>query len=141
MANTVNINHKEWDGQRGLLHYNLTYSDTAISGLNLLDISTLSPAPDAIKILRWEATLTGNFILSLAFDADTDQPFARLEGQAVDESFYDQRDFTDGPNGGWCPTHTAAGFVGDILATATGIASADDFDLVIVFEAAKGPTR
>lgn len=134
MANTVNINHNEWNGTRGMLHYNLSSDSTALSALNVLDISTLSPAPTAIKIRHIQLSIQGNFILTGEIDAATDQPFLRAEGQTADVTSQYIVDFTDGPNGGWCPDKTAATFVGDILLTSSGLASGDDFDLVIVYE-------
>lgn len=136
MANTVNINHVEWNGTRGMLHYNLSSDSTALSDLNVLDISTLAPAPTAVKIRHVQMSIQGNFILTGEVDATTDQPFLRVEGQTADATTSYVADFTDGPNKGWNPDKTAAGFVGDILLTSSGLASGDDFDLIIVFERA-----
>lgn len=137
MANTINVNHTEWDGVRGALHYNLSSDGTAISDTVLIDISTLSPAPTAIKILSIQLTLYGNFALTFEFDATTDTAFVVAENQTADVSYEFVRDFTGFPGGGWHVTaanKAAAGFTGDLLVTSTGLASGDGFDLVAVFE-------
>ena len=138
MANTVNTNHIEWDGNRGALHYNLSSDGTALSDLLLLDLSAdLAPAPAAIKIRTVQCTLYGNFILTLEFDATTDTAFSTIENQTADVSYEFVRDFTDFPGGGWHVTtanKAAAGFTGDILATSSGLAASDGFDLVVTFE-------
>jgi hypothetical protein len=134
LANTVNINKTQWDGYRGSINYNLTSDATALSDLLILDISTLAPAPSAVKIRSVQWTIHGNFILTAEIDATTDQAFLRLENQTADTTIEGRRDFTDTANGGWSPDATAAGFTGDILLTSSGLAASDDFDLFIVFE-------
>lgn len=135
MANTVNINHTEWNGYRGALHYNLSSDGTALSDLQLIDISALSPAPASIKIRTIQCTLYGNFILTLEFDATTDETIAVIENQTADVSFKYVVDYTDAPNKGWVSTDVAAaGWTGDLLATSSGLANLDGFDLVLTFE-------
>lgn len=135
MANTVNINRTFWDGTRGALHYNLSSDATALSDLQLIDISGLAPAPNSIKIRTIQCTLYGNFILTLEFDANTDEKIAVIENQTADVSFKYVVDYTDGPNKGWVSTDVAAtGWTGDLLATSSGLANLDGFDLVVTFE-------
>lgn len=138
MANTTNTERFFWDGTRGAYHLNLSSDGTALSDLNLIDLSSdLSPAPTAIKILSIQCTMYGNFILTLEFDATTDIAFTTIENQTADVSYEYVRDFTGFPNGGWTLTtanKAAAGFTGDLLATSSGIASGDGFDLVVVFQ-------
>lgn len=135
MANTTNVNKKHWDGTRGRLHLNLSSDGTALADLNILDISAdLAPAPGAVKIRSIQANLFGNFILTLEVDATTDEAVTVIENQTADVSYAYVADFTDGPNHGWCPDKTAAGFVGDLLLTSSGLAAGDGFDLIIVFE-------
>lgn len=76
----------------------------------------------------------GNFILTLLINADSNETMFVAEGQAVDASFEVVRDFTDAPGGGWHPDDSAAGFLGDLLLTSSGLASGDGFDLVVTFE-------
>jgi len=138
MANTVSINRSFWDGTRGALHYNLSSDGTALSDLSLIDISGLGGTgngPTNIKIRTIQATLYGNFILTLEFDATTDETIAVIENQTADVSFKYVVDYTDGPNKGWTSTDIAAvGWVGDLFATSSGLASGDGFDLVVTFE-------
>lgn len=137
MANTTNTNVTQWDGYRGSLHLNISSDGTAITDQVLVDISTLSPAPDAIRVTSLQASLYGNFILILEFDATSDIGFITLENQTADVSLEIRRDFTRFPNGGWQLTaanKAAAGFTGDLLLTATGNAAGDGFDLVVTFE-------
>ena len=136
MANTTVVNQTEWDGTRGSLHFSLASDGTALSDLLLLDISTLAPAPAAIKFRTVQLKMQGNFTLDFEIDATTDTNFLTAEVQTVDETksfFWDFRDF---PGNAWHVTTTnkaAAGFTGDLLVTSTGLASGDDFDLVITF--------
>lgn len=138
MANTTNTERFFWDGHRGAYHLNLSSDSTALSDLNLIDLSAdLDVAPSAIKIRTIQCTLYGNFILTLEFDATTDIAFTTIENQTADVSYEYVRDFTDFPGGGWQLTaanKAAAGFTGDLLATSTGLANGDGFDLVITFE-------
>ena len=134
MANTTNINHTEWDGFRGMVHLNETGDGTERTNLSLVDISALSPAPEAIKIRTIQCTLYGNFIMFLEFDATTDEEFARIEGQGADVSFEFVRDFTDFPGGGWHSDDGATGYTGDLFLTTLNTESNDGWDLVITFE-------
>ena len=134
IANTVNINHTEWDGRRGVIHYALTGDGTEETNLQLVDISSLAPAPAAVKIRTIQATLYGNFTIFLEFDATTDEEFARIEGQTADVSFEYVRDFTDFPGGGWHSDKDAAGYTGDLFLTTLITESGDGFEIVITFE-------
>ena len=137
MANTVNTEAFFWDGARGAYHINLSSDGTALSDLNLIDISAdLVSAPDAIKIRTVQLKMYGNFILTLEFDATTDIAFLTAETQTADVSQEFNWDFRDFPNGGWQLTagnKAAAGFTGDLLATSSTIANLDGFDLVVTF--------
>ncbi len=135
MANTTNINHKEFDGARGSVHLNLSSDSTGLSDLSLLDISAdLVSSIGSIKLRTIQCTLYGNWILTGEFDATTDEAFMVIEGQAADVSFEFVRDFTDFPGGGWHSDKSAAGYTGDLLLTSSGLASGDGFDLLITFE-------
>ena len=138
MANTTNTERFFWDGHRGAYHLNLSSDGTALSDLNLIDLSAdLDPAPAAIKIRTIQCTMYGNFILTLEIDATTDIAFITIENQTADVSYEFVRDFTDFPNGGWgvgTTNKAAAGFTGDLVATSSTIASGDGFDLVVTFE-------
>ena len=135
MANTTNVDHIEWDGYRGAIHFNLSSDSTALSALSILDLSAdLSAAPSAIKIRTIQLTLYGNFILTGLIDATTDETVFVAEGQAADVSYELVRDFTDFPGGAWHPDDSATGFTGDLLLTSSGLASGDGFDLVVTFD-------
>ncbi len=135
MANTTNIDHIEWDGHRGAIHFNLSSDSTGLSALSILDLSAdLSPAPNSIKLRTIQCTLYGNWILTGLIDATTDETFAVIEGQTADVSFEFVRDFTDFPGSAWHADKSASGFTGDILLTSTSLANGDGFDLVITFE-------
>ena len=141
MANTVNLNQLRWDGYRGSLHYILSSDGTAISDTNLIDISTLAPAPTSIKIRTVDLKMYGNFILTFEIDATTDTTFEIFESQnATDvgtESIEFHRDYRDMPNKGWIETvanKAAAGFTGDLLVTSSGLASGDGFNLLVTFD-------
>lgn len=135
MANTINVNRVFWDGTRGAVHYNLSSDGTAVSDTVLVDISALAPAPNSIKIRTIQASLYGNFILTLEFDASGDEAIDVIENQTADVSFKYVVDFTDGPNKGWISTNVAAaGWTGDLLVTSSGLANLDGFDLIVTFE-------
>ena len=91
---------------------------SAETDLLLIDISTLAPAPTAIKIRTVQLKMAGNFTLDFEFDATTDTNFLTAENQAVDETKEFSWDFRDFPGNGWHVTPTnkaAAGFTGDFL--------------------------
>jgi hypothetical protein len=135
MANTTNIDHIEWDGVRGAIHFNLSSDSTALTAFSILDLSAdLAPAPAAVKIRTIQLTMYGNFILTLLINADSNETMFVAEGQTVDASFEMVRDFTDFPGGAWHADDGAAGFLGDLLLTSSGLANADGFDLVVTFE-------
>ena len=136
MANTINKSVTYWDGTRGALHYVLSSDGTALSDLQLLDISALGGAPSAIKIRTISITMWGNFILTFEWDATTDTTIEIFETQTADVSQSFIMDYTDFPGG--VPVvladKTAAGFTGDVLVTSSGLASGDGFSLYMTFE-------
>jgi hypothetical protein len=125
-----------WDGTRGALHYILSSDGTALSDLLLLDISTLTPAPTAVKIRTISITMWGNFILTFEWDATTDTTIEIFETQTADVSQTFISDYTDFPGGMRVvlADKTAAGFTGDVLATSSGLAASDGFSLYMTFE-------
>ena len=134
MAAPTPVTTTTWDGTRGLTKWYAAWTDgTQLTDSVVIDISALSPAPDAIKIRRFDVIINGDVDVLFEFDATTDETIDRFVGQSDLTNLFD-RDYTDGPNNGLTATTSAAGFTGDVLLTTLNAASADEINALIVFE-------
>jgi Na+-translocating ferredoxin:NAD+ oxidoreductase RnfG subunit len=134
MAAPTPVTATQWDGTRGLVRWYAAWTDgTQLSDSVVVDISTLSPAPDAVKIRRFDVLINGDVSVSFEFDASTDALIDRFVGQSDITNYY-ERCYDDGPSNGFVPTTTASGFTGDILLTTVNAASGDEINALIIFE-------
>lgn len=124
-----------WDGTRGAVRFRAVWTTADnYSDQSVIDISTLAPAPNSIKIRSIDCILNGDIGATFEFDATTDQDIDNFIGQ-TDVTYQFLRDYTDGPNAGILPSNTAAaGFTGDLFLTTTNVANLDEINLYIVFE-------
>ena len=124
-----------WDGIRGHVRFRAAWTTAdQYADQSVVDISTLSPAPNSVKIRSIDLIDNGDVSLTLEFDATTDQDIDNFAGQ-TDVSYQFLRDYTDGPNAGVVPSDvTAAGFTGDIVITSANAANLDEVNLYLVFE-------
>lgn len=123
-----------WDGTRGLVRWYAAWTDgSQLTDSVVVDISALEPAPNSVKIRRFDVIVNGDVSTSWEFDATTDQLIDLFIGQSDLTNLFD-RDYTDGPNNGFVPTPGAAAFVGDILLTTLNAANLDEVNALIVFE-------
>ena len=134
MAAPTPVTSTSWDGTRGMTRWYAAWTDgTQLSDSVVVDISALSPAPDAVKIRSFQGFINGDVVISFEFDATTDQLIDQFAGQSDVTNYFD-RDYTDGPSDGFSPTSSATGFVGDILLTSVNAASGDEVNFLIIFE-------
>lgn len=128
----ASVSNNVYDGWQGQLRYRATFDGAGqdLTDSVLVDISTLGPAPASVKIQRVQAEINGDYLVTLEYDATTDQVVETWSGQS-DVSNPIVRDYTQGPNKGIAPSSGAAGFVGDILLTTSGAAAGDELNLVI----------
>lgn len=123
-----------WDGTRGLVRWYAAWTDgTQLTDSVVVDISTLSPAPNSVKIRRFDVLINGDADVAFEFDATTDELIDRFVGQS-DVTNYNDRKYDDGPSNGFTPTTTAAGFTGDIVLTTLNAANLDEVNALIIFE-------
>lgn len=134
MAAPTPVTKTFWDGTRGSVRWYAAWTtgDQHTDAV-VVDISTLSPAPDAIKIRSIDLIINGDVQVDLEIDATTDELVERIIGQ-TDVSYQFLRDYTDGPNEAYAPDKTATGFTGDLLLTSTNAANLDEVNLYVVFE-------
>lgn len=134
MAAPTPVTATSWDGTRGLTRWYAAWTDgSQLTDSVMVDISTLSPAPNSVKIRRFDVLINGDVSVSFEFDATTDELIDRFIGQSDVTNYYD-RNYDDGPNNGFVPTTTAAGFTGDLLLTSLNAASGDEVNALIIFE-------
>lgn len=134
MAAPTPVTATQWDGTRGMTRWYAAWTDgTQLSDSVVVDISALSPAPDAVKIRSFQGFINGDVAVSFEFDASTDALIDTFTGQSDITNLCD-RDYTDGPNNGFSPTTSAAGFTGDILLTSVNAASGDEVNFLIIYE-------
>ena len=134
MAAPTPVTKTFWDGTRGMTRWYAAWADaTALTDSVVVDVSALAPEPNAIKVRSIDIWLNGDLQVDLEFDATTDELLDRFIGQ-TDVTNWGYRDYTDGPNAGFAPDQTAAGFVKDLLLTTTGQALGDEVSLLIVYE-------
>ncbi len=128
--------YTEWNGSSGFCHWRATFANPDIDDFSdgvVIDISALTPAPNSVKVTRVTHKLNGDFSSTLEFDATTDQLIYEISGQ-TNSSLVDVTNFAVGPSGGRSPDPAAAGFVGDILLSTSGVADGDELTLDIEFE-------
>ena len=134
MAAPTPVTVTTWDGTRGLTKWYAAWTDgSQLTDSVVIDISALSPAPDAIKIRRFDVIVNGDVDVLFEFDATTDETIDRFVGQSDLTNLFD-RDYTDGPNQGFTATTSATGFTGDVLLTTLNAANLDEVNALIVFE-------
>ena len=134
MAAPTAVTATSWNGTRGMVRWYAawTTADQHTDAV-VLDISTLSPAPNSVKIRSFDVIVNGDVDIAFEFDATTDELIDRFVGQSDQTNLFD-RDYTDGPSNGFVPTTTAAGFTGDILLTTLNAANLDEVNALIIFE-------
>jgi len=136
MAAPTPVEKTFWDGHRGMTRWYAAWADgTQHADRVVVDVSALSPAPTAVKVRSIDMVLNGDLQVDLEFDATTDEVIDRFIGQ-TDVTYQFLRDYTDGPNVGYIPDQSAAGFAGDIMLTTTSAASGDEVNLLIIYEKA-----
>ena len=135
MAAPTPTTWSEWNGKRGMYYWNAVWTGADdLTDSVVVDISALgAPVPTAVKVIAVKAQLNGDIIATLEFDATTDQLIYRFQNQ-TDSTLIDVVDFSNGPNGGRSPDRSAAGFVGDIMVTTSGVANLDELTLLILYE-------
>ena len=134
MAAPTPVEKTFWDGHRGMTRWYAAWGEsTEHTDKVIVDVSALSPAPTAVKVRSFDLILNGNLQVDLEFDATTDELIDRFIGQ-TDVTYQILRDYTDGPNVGYIPDQSAAGFAGDIMLTTADAASGDEVNLLVIFE-------
>lgn len=114
------------DGSRNLVVQMLCKSDgTGESNVKKVDISSFTgtngEALTGVTVKTIQYNVKGGLV-TLSFDATTDQVIARLSGSGF-------KDYA--PEGGVTGTQSAAGWVGDILLTSDDMAADDGYDITL----------
>ena len=125
-----------WDGTRGMTRWYAAWASAdQLTDSVLVDVSALAPAPTAVKVRSFDSIINGDLQVDFEFDATTDELIDRFAGQ-IDATEQILRDYTDGPNSGYTPAQSGAGFAGDILLSTSNAASGDELNVLVVFERA-----
>lgn len=136
MATPTATTWTEWDGSRGLTYWRAMWEPGTADDFTdevIVDISALgAPTPTAVKVIGVKAQRNGDFSDTLEFNATIHQMIYQHAGQ-IDSSLVDITDFSMGPNGGRSPNPSAAGFVGDIILSTSGVTNGDELTLEISF--------
>jgi len=135
MATPTPTTWTEWNGSNGLLYWHVAWGGLDVDDFGdsvLVDISALANPPASVKVLSVKWKVNGDYSAALEFDATTDQLIYEIANQ-TNSTLIDETDFSGGPNGGRSPDPSAAGFVGDIILTTTGVDTDDELTLEVEF--------
>src|SRR3990172_6111427 len=106
MAAPTPVTATSWDGVRGMVRWYAAWTDgSQLTDSVVVDISTLEPAPNSVKIRSFDVIVNGDVDVAFEFDATTDALIDRFVGQSDLTNLFD-RDYTDGPSNGFVPTTT-----------------------------------
>jgi hypothetical protein len=129
----------QWDGSKGATYWHAgPWTDTTnITDSIIVDISTLGgvgtqSAPNCIKITYLEVTVVGDVVGNIEIDATTDALVTDFVGLAS-ISTTKVLDFSRAPSKGRLLAASTAGFVGDILATTTTVASGNEIEIYVEY--------
>lgn len=127
MADTVDTNNIFTGSRRVVRRYTNVCDGTGESAVVKLDVSTLigpdgrtAPTTCGIEWIQW--SIKGFTLVSLFWDATTDDEIAKLTGNGYSEY---------GGKGSYLVDPRSTGFTGDVILTTAGNVSGDTYDITV----------